>query len=104
MCKGGHCSIYQSEKKHPNYADYLTKFNITDDTPQQWLDLQTQLLDAIWLQNHPDTWDKDAIQESKLCIKNKQVVTQMTIHHKLTTLMSTNHHQLKCVHLNKTGQ
>ena len=63
--------LYINQKKHPNYADYLTKFNITDDTPQQWLDLQTQLLDASWLQNHPDTWYRDALQESKLYIQKQ---------------------------------
>ena len=36
-----------------------------------WLDLQIQILDAKWLQKHPDTWYKDAILESE-CFISKQ--------------------------------
>ena len=47
--------LYINQKKHPNFADLLTKFDIENDTPQHWLDLQKQLLNAHWLQQHPDT-------------------------------------------------
>ena len=63
--------LYINQKRHTNFADCLTKFNITDDTPQMWLDLQTQILNANWLQKHPDTWYKDALQESKLFIQKQ---------------------------------
>ena len=36
-----------------------------------WLDLQIQLIEAKWLQEHPDTWYKDAMHESESFI-NKQ--------------------------------
>ena len=63
--------LFINQKRHINFADYLTKFNITEDTPQMWLDLQKQLIEAKWLQEHPDTWYKDAMQESESFI-NKQ--------------------------------
>jgi len=36
-----------------------------------WLDLQIQILDAKWLQKHPDTWYKDAILESECYIRKQ---------------------------------
>ena len=70
-CQKQDIVLYINQKRHTNFADCLTKFNIIDDTPQMWLDLQIQILDAKWLQKHPDTWYKDAILESE-CFISKQ--------------------------------
>ena len=70
-CQKQDIVLYINQKRHTNFADCLTKFNIIDDTPQMWLDLQIQILDAKWLQKHPDTWYKDAIQKLEFFISKQ---------------------------------
>ena len=64
-------SYILTRKKHANSADLLTKFDIENDTPQYWLDLQKQLINAHWLQQHPDTWYMEAVHESQLKIQKQ---------------------------------
>ena len=56
--------MYIDQGLRINFADYLTKFNLSTDRPSQWLELQRRILNPSWLLTHPKGWLNDALTES----------------------------------------
>ena len=47
-----------------NFADYMTKFDLNNDKPEKWYELQQRLLEPSWLLTHPRQWIDLVRQES----------------------------------------
>ena len=45
-----------NQRKRVNFADYMTKFDLTNDMPDLWLELQFCMLTPGWLLEHPRQW------------------------------------------------
>ena len=56
--------VFINQTKRVNFADLLTKFNLTKDTSDVWLEMQKRLLTPNWLRAHPSVWLKDVLEES----------------------------------------
>lgn len=61
--------LFIQQNKRVNFAYLQTKFSLTNDSPEKWLELQHNLLHPSWLLNHSDSWLPNCLNESKHKIK-----------------------------------
>ena len=83
-----------NQKIYINPADLLGKFDFDKDHVSQWMELAQKVLHPPWLQNNPDTYFRNMMEESDNKIRelmernhNKQTVhTDHTLVHECTEL------------------
>ena len=61
--------LFIDQKVWTKFADYIMKFDLKNDKPEKWYELQQRLLEPNWLLTHPRQWINLIRQESAIRIQ-----------------------------------